>query len=87
MRLKLAHGPEGFWLDFPEETSVTVGRALQSVQQKDPDLYKRWCDGDGRLRTSLNVFVNGEHIRYRKGMETLLRDGDEIYVIPILVGG
>jgi molybdopterin converting factor small subunit len=46
-----------------------------------------WRDGLGRLRESLPVFVNGEHIRYRQGMQTVLKEGDEIYVIPLIAGG
>lgn len=87
MRLKIAHGRQGFRLDFPGDTPVTVGRALASLGEEHPEVYGRWCNREGRLPPSLNIFVNGEHIRYRKGLDTPLFDGDEVYVIPILAGG
>lgn len=87
MRLKLACGRKELWVEFPEGTTVNVAQGLQSVADRWPDVYERWCDQEGRLRRSLAVFVNGEHIRYRKGFETELSDGDEIYVIPIVAGG
>ncbi len=87
MRLKLAYGGGELWLQFPQDTPMNVAQVLESVKDTEPELYGRWCDNDGRLRSSLAVFVNREHIRYRKGMETELSDGDELYIIPIIAGG
>ena len=87
MRLKLAFGRKNLWLQFPEYTKVDVARVLEAVKERHPEVFKRWCDTEGRLRSSLSVFVNGEHIRYKKGMETVLRHGDEVYVIPLMAGG
>ena len=39
------------------------------------------------MRESFTVFVNGEHIRYRSGWETVLEEGDEIYIVPLITGG
>jgi molybdopterin converting factor small subunit len=87
MRLKLAFGRKRLWLQFPEDGKIDVARVLQAVKEKYPEIFDRWCDAEGRLRSSLSFFVNGEHIRYKKGMETVLRDGDEVYVIPLMAGG
>ena len=87
MRVKLAYGREEFWTEFPDDTPATVEQLLQSVKDRAPGTYNRWCGKQGRLRRSLAVFVNGEHMRYRDGFETKLSDGDEVYVIPILAGG
>ena len=57
------------------------------VKNSHPQIYQRLCDSDGRLRESLTVFINGEHIRYRDGWETLLAEGDEIYIVPLITGG
>jgi molybdopterin synthase sulfur carrier subunit len=45
------------------------------------------ADWQARLRESLPVFINGEHIRYRQGLQTELKNGDEVYVIPLIAGG
>jgi molybdopterin converting factor small subunit len=87
MRLKLACGREELWVEFPEGQPVNVAQALGSVADRRPGIYERWCDKEGQLRRSLAVFVNGEHIRYREGLETELSDGDEVYVIPLIAGG
>ena len=87
MHLKVASSQGELWLQFPEHASVNVGQALHSVKDGNPEVYRRWCDRQGRLRRSLAVFVNGEHVSYRKGMETELSDGDEVYIIPMIAGG
>jgi molybdopterin synthase sulfur carrier subunit len=87
MHLKLSCGRNILFSEFAAEGSVRVGSVLQSVKESHPIMYQSWCDGDGRLRGSLPVFVNGEHIRYKDGMETELCDGDEIYIIPLIAGG
>ncbi|MCR4406345.1 MAG: MoaD/ThiS family protein [Anaerolineae bacterium] len=87
MRIQLAYGREKLWIEFPEGGTVDVGQALQAIKDVRPEIYERWCDQDGQLRRSLTIFVNGENIRYRQGLETGLSDGDEVYVIPLIAGG
>ena len=87
MRLKLAYRRGGLWIEFPNNTPVNVADVLESLKERRPGVYENWCDEEGRLRGSLSIFVNGEHIRYRNGLETELNDGDEIYVIPMAAGG
>ena len=87
MHLKLSYGRNILFSEFAEEGPVRVKPVLQSVKESHPIIYQSWCDGDGQLRASLPVFVNGEHIRYKDGMETALREGDEIYIIPLITGG
>ena len=87
MRLSLAYGREKLWVEFPENTPVDVAQVFQSLNDSQPDVYESWCDKEGRIRSSLAVFVNGEHIRYRGGLKTELNDGDQVYVIPVITGG
>jgi molybdopterin converting factor small subunit len=87
MRLKLSCGRNILFSEFAKKGSVRVKPVLQSVKENHPAIYQSWCDGNGQLRSSLPVFVNGEHIRYQDGMETELRDGDEVYIVPLITGG
>lgn len=87
MRLKFTYGRQELFSHYSEKDEVTVRQILQSVKDSHPDIYKRLCDKEGRLRDSLLVFINGDHIRYHNGMDTDLNDGDELYVIPLMTGG
>jgi molybdopterin converting factor small subunit len=87
VKLKLSCGRNILFSEFAAEGPVRLEPVLQSVKTSHPIIYQIWCDGDGHLRSSLPVFVNGEHIRYKDGMETELRDGDEVYIVPLITGG
>jgi len=87
MKLKLSCGRTILFSEFTEEGPVRLETVLRSVKDSHPHIYTSWCDSDGQLRGSLPVFVNGEHIRYKDGMETELCDGDEVYIVPLIAGG
>ena len=87
MKITLTCGSEIVVGGWPGETPPTVEQLLNSVGNARPQLIASWCDEQGRLRESLPVFINGEHIRFRQGLQTELKDGDVVYVIPLIAGG
>jgi molybdopterin synthase sulfur carrier subunit len=87
MRIKVADSREAVWIEFADDAHVDVTRALYSVKTERPELLRRWGNNEGELRDALDVFINGENIRYREGMGTELRNGDEVYVISLIAGG
>ena len=42
---------------------------------------------DGDLRRGINVYVNGEDVRFKRGLETALSAGDEVSIVPAVAGG
>ncbi len=87
MKLKLSCGTKILFSEFAQDGPVHLEPVLQSIRESHPKVHANWCDGDGRLRSSLPVFVNGEHIRYKDGMQTELHNGDEVYIVPLITGG
>jgi len=65
----------------------TVGELIEHLEQQYPGIKERLCEEDGVLRRFINVYVNGEDIRYAKGVDTTLKDGDEVSIIPAVSGG
>ena len=64
----------------------TVGEALDAVFAQHEDLRERITE-DGGLRRFVNVYVSGEDIRFRDGLETEINDGDEVTILPAVAGG
>lgn len=64
----------------------TVGEALDAVFDAHEDLRERITE-DGTLRRFVNVYVSGEDIRFKEGLETELTDGDEVTILPAVAGG
>jgi sulfur-carrier protein len=65
----------------------TVGELIENLEQQYPGIKERLCEEDGVLRRFINVYVNGEDIRYARGVDTTLKDGDEVSIIPAVSGG
>ena len=61
----------------------TVGAAVQSLE----GVRHRVLDDQGRVRVHVNLFLNGTHVRALAGIDTPVRDGDEIVILPSVSGG
>ena len=65
----------------------TVGQVLDALFDRHRELRHRLSDGDGGLRRFVNVYVDGEDIRYGQGLETPVTDGQEVQILPAVAGG
>ena len=81
-QLRAATGGEG---ELEVEGS-TVGEALDAVFDQHDGLRERIAE-DGDLRRFVNVYVQGEDIRFLDGLETSVEDGDEVTILPAVAGG
>ena len=66
---------------------ATVGEVLAEVGSNHRELYARITTDEGAVKPFLNVFVNGDDIRFDRDLQTQVRDGDEISIIPSIAGG
>jgi len=65
----------------------TVRTALETLERNEAALYRNICDETGAVRRHLNVFVNTENVRDLDGVETTLKQGDEVTILPAVSGG
>jgi molybdopterin synthase sulfur carrier subunit len=64
----------------------TVGEVLDALYERYDELRDRIAE-DGGLRRFVNVYVGGEDIRFLDGLQTPVRDGDEVTILPAVAGG
>ena len=69
-----------------EVDGSNVGEALDAVFAAYGDLRERITE-DGTLRRFVNVYVSGEDIRFQQGLETSIKSGDEVTILPAVAGG
>jgi sulfur-carrier protein len=72
-----------------EEVNASPDDIIGLVGQLDhqyPGVLEKFVE-DGKIRGYINVFVNEEDIRYLKAENTIVRDGDEVIIIPAIAGG
>jgi molybdopterin synthase sulfur carrier subunit len=60
---------------------------IDTLNISHPGIKDRLCDDAGELRRFVNIYVNEEDIRFLKGKETALKDGDEVSIVPAIAGG
>jgi sulfur-carrier protein len=65
----------------------SLHEALSLLWKACPAVRDRVITERGDVRTHINVFVDGENIRYTGGMNAPVRDGSEILILPAVSGG
>ncbi len=66
---------------------TTVGAVMDDLEQRHPGIRERLCDDDGRVRRFVNIYVNGDDIRFLSHLDTPVKDGDEVSIVPAIAGG
>lgn len=67
--------------------AASVGEALSLLWSSCPAVRDRVMTELGELRPHINVFVDGENIRYTGGLGAPVRDDAEIIILPAVSGG
>ena len=62
-------------------------RRVTNGQEKASVIKDRLCDDSGSLRNFVNVYINGEDVRFLHGLETEINTGDEVSIVPAVAGG
>ena len=84
--LRSMAGKSKFALDF--ENGVPLSEAIKKIVDKLPKLRRVLIDSEHESTASNTlILVNGKDISVLDGLETLLKDGDEVTLVPILHGG
>ncbi|MCX9074261.1 MAG: MoaD family protein [Candidatus Methanoperedens sp.] len=74
------------------ETTLEMGECKvktvldKLIEQFGPDFERRILD-KGEVRRFVNLYVNGEDIRHLKGLDSPVKDADEISILPAVSGG
>jgi molybdopterin synthase sulfur carrier subunit len=69
-----------------ESNGASVQEVLANVGAKFPGIVDRLFD-KGQLRRFVNIYLNDEDVRYLDNLETAVKDGDEVSIIPAVAGG
>jgi molybdopterin synthase sulfur carrier subunit len=70
-----------------EAKAGSITQMIETLNDAHPGIKDRLCDESGELRRFVNIYVNEEDIRFLKGKETSLKDGDEVSIVPAIAGG
>ena len=65
----------------------TLGDLFSDLDSRHGGLRDRLVGGDGSLNRFVNVYLNDEDIRFAKNLDTPVKEGDEISIVPAIAGG
>ena len=66
---------------------ATLRDLLANLESSYPGITRNVLAEDGGLHRFINVYVNDEDVRYLGSLETELKDGDTISILPAVAGG
>jgi molybdopterin synthase sulfur carrier subunit len=65
----------------------TLAVCIDGLETTFPGIKERICDETGELRRFVNVYINGEDVRFMDGLGSPLKAGDEVSIVPAVAGG
>ncbi len=68
-------------------SGTTVGEVLEALYAQHGELRERLAGEDGELRRFVNVYLDGEDVRFLDGLQTQVPDGAELQILPAVAGG
>ena len=70
-----------------EADASSIGELLDVLDRDYPGFRERLVDEEGEIRYFVNIYLNGEDVRFLQGTDTTTSSGDEISIVPAVAGG
>jgi sulfur-carrier protein len=65
----------------------TVGEVIDNLEARHTGIKEKIVDDSGAIRRFVNIYVNDEDIRFLDGPGTLVKDGNQVTIVPAIAGG
>ena len=73
--------------DIVSTDATTLGEAVDGLEAQYPGIKDRIVDEAGEIRRFVNIYVNGEDVRFLDNITTKLNANDEVSIVPAVAGG
>ena len=87
VRLPTVLRPQAGGVSVVEVDGSTVGELVKDLTSRFPSMNDHLVDGEGNVQRFVNVYVNDEDIRYLAKLDTPVKEGDEVTILPAVAGG
>jgi sulfur-carrier protein len=87
VRLPTVLRPQANGQSLVQQQGGTVGEVVTELVQAYPGLKTNLLDDQGKVRKFVNVYVNDEDIRFLSQLDTPVKEGDEVAILPAVAGG
>ena len=73
--------------DKLEVEAANISEMIDHLETGFPGFKERLLDESGELRYFVNIYLNGEDVRFLEGVGTTTNSGDEVSIVPAVAGG
>lgn len=74
-------------MDEVPASGDSVRAVIENLEARHPGIRERLLDDKGELRRFVNVYLNGDDIRFLEQLNSKVKDGDDISIVPAIAGG
>lgn len=74
-------------LEVVQASGATIGEIIENLDKAFPGLKERIVDDAGNVRRFVNIYVNEDDIRFLDEKATVVKDSDEVSIVPAIAGG
>ena len=65
----------------------SIRSVIEDLERRHPGMSERLLDDKGELRRFVNIYLNGDDIRFLQQLDSQVKDGDDISIVPAIAGG
>ena len=73
--------------DIVDADGSSISGIVDNLESNYNGFKERLIDENGEMRYFVNLYLNGEDVRFLQGLDTETKDGDEISIVPAVAGG
>jgi molybdopterin converting factor small subunit len=73
--------------EMVELEATTINEVLDRLDARHPGIRASVCDESGSLKRFINIYLDGEDVRFLENLSTTVRDGAEVVIVPAISGG
>lgn len=74
-------------VDIVESDAGSLAEAIDGLEAAYPGIKERLCDDGGEIRRFVNIYINGEDVRFLDNVNSKLNPNDDVSIVPAVAGG
>jgi sulfur-carrier protein len=74
-------------VDEVSASGASIKAVIEDLEQRHPGIRARLLDESGEIRRFVNIYLNGDDVRFLDQLNSKVKDGDDISIVPAIAGG
>jgi molybdopterin synthase sulfur carrier subunit len=66
---------------------ASIRQVIEDLEKRHAGIRERLLDDKGEIRRFVNIYLNGDDVRFLESLNSKVRDGDDISIVPAIAGG